>query len=226
MTEIPKSTQFVGSADARGALAREAAPKDEFKLNPEQQKVADVMKESGEKLVDGVVDAKEAAGQKLQGLHGKELVDIGKKQITRGMIDSVRAQVAWGLSGGLIGALVGRNIPTHGDGGIVNGNMSGDLARSFGFGAASLRNEFQPLIYNKKMKKTGELPTVRWSDWFWSEGIRSAIQFPLTLLALGGNISYGVNYAVQTLNNVILNPTVVGGLRRFKTGMQEMKKGI
>lgn len=98
-----RSPQFVGSADA----TREAPRSAEFTLTPEQKQVVEVMQQGGEKLENTILDAREAAGKKLQGLHGKELVDAGLKQMGHGAWETFKSQLKWGIGGGIAGAVGG-----------------------------------------------------------------------------------------------------------------------
>lgn len=223
MSEIPKGTQFIGQADARKLHTERVKPA-ETKLSPEQQKVAEVMKESGEVLEKKVVDAREEAGKKLQGLHGKELVDAGKKQMVRGLLDTVKAQVKWAIGGGIIGATLGA-AGSRVSGGDMH-DAAGLLGATWASGSAAIGGEVSaPLAYNKKVAGSQELTKVGWSDWLISVGARFAIGTPITLLTM----RYLPLAAVQLESHVfqaILNPITVRGLRNVMTGLRELKKGV
>lgn len=108
MSEIPKGNpQFVGQADARNLRAAEAAKPVDVKLSPEQQQLADVMKQSGETLETKVVDARDKAAIQLKELHGKELVDAGLKQMGKGVWETFKSQLKWAVPSAILGSMIG-----------------------------------------------------------------------------------------------------------------------
>lgn len=117
MTEVSKTPQFVGSADA----TREAGNPAEFTLSPEQQAIADVLKQQGEMLEKTIVDARQKAGEKLKELKGKELVKAGLKQMGIGVLETMKAQIKWGFAGGMLGSVLGGHL------GILSGWIVGNI---------------------------------------------------------------------------------------------------
>ncbi|MDP1722167.1 MAG: hypothetical protein Q8L37_03080 [Candidatus Gottesmanbacteria bacterium] len=102
----PSNPQFVGQGDA-SKQTREALPKDEMMLNPEQKQVVEVMQRAGKEFEKDQLDAREMAATQLKALHGKELVDAGLNQMKIGVWETVKSQLKWTVGGGLVGAIVG-----------------------------------------------------------------------------------------------------------------------
>lgn len=98
---VKDHTQLVGQSDAR--LNRDVKQSDEVMLNAEQQQIADVLQEQGKKLEKKVLTTRKDAGEKLKGLHGKELVKAGFKQVALGL------GIGWGSE--LVGASIAATVP-------------------------------------------------------------------------------------------------------------------
>ncbi len=219
-----KSPQFVGTADA-SKVRDEALKKADVKLSPEQQKVSDVMTESGEKLVDNVVDAREAAGQKLQGLHGKELVEAGKKQMIRGIVDTVKTQAKWAIPLAIImgGIGVGRGRHKGRDVALFFGGVGAAAGAGLGYG---IGYEVAPLRFNKQIKGNLEMSKVGVSDYIISHTASFGINALMTFATMRFPRLWAVASATGIIATDALNPITVRGLRDVIKGSREMKKGM
>lgn len=226
---IPHDQQFVGKADA----SREASKSKELTFTPEQQKVADTMKQSGEVLENKVIDAREKAGQQLKQLKGKELVDAGWKQITVGAWETFKSRLKWaiggGVAGGVTGALGGGGVMLALDrlgeteapgsmtaiGGVTGGTLGALGGAKFG---SLVGYETAGLTYNKMIAKTDQ-EKVRWYDWVAGNlgvfGLRRALR--------GKEIGKTGRLAKVAFETVF-NPIAFGGLRKVATGFWEMGK--
>ncbi len=221
MSEIPKGTQFVGQADARNLRMAEVITPVDVKLSPEQQQVADVMKVSGEILEKKIIDARENAGQKLQGLHGQELVDAGKKQMVRGVIETLKSEAKGLLAGGVLGGLIrgahwglaDRSVDSAYVGGIMGGVQGAGVGAIIGYEAAGL-------TYNRRLVKTKEMPPTRWQDWVLSHAANYGITFLIPKIP-----NLQVAFASAIIIPQVVNPITVGGLRNVMTGIWQMRKG-
>lgn len=234
MTEIPRGTQFVGQADAR-RVQPEVPKKAEFTPSPEQQQIADAMKESGDKLMNDVVEAKEAAGEKLQGLHGKELREAGKKQMVKGITETLKSELRWGIPlailSGVGGASLGSVLALHEGGQVrqvalvaaggaaLGGIMGGVMGTGIGYEAAGLR-------YNKKVATTPEMSRVKFSDYVISHAGNAGLSVLLGILAFRFPRLTIPAVAAVGVSMEVFNPTTVRGLRDFIKGGSEMKKGM
>lgn len=235
MSEIPKGNpQFVGQADA-SKLHQEAPVKGEFTISPEQQKVADVMKESGQVLEEKIVDASAKAGERLKKLQGKELVDAGLKQMGHGVWETVKRQVVWGLGAGILGGVVGEAAGERGrsvNNRILDMIASGTSDRAFETSNAAVGSavgimmgniigtETAGLAYNKKVAPKKNLPPTKWYDW----AISNVGMLGTILLTRGREMSR-VGAVAQGIFLEVFNPITVGGMRNVATGLWEMRKG-
>jgi len=225
MTETPSHPQFVGSS--------ETAKQPEFALSPEQQKVVDTMKQSGEKLEKTIVDAREKAGEKLQKLHGKELVKAGLNQVTVGAWETFKSRIKWAVGGGLVGGAVGAlgaggamlaldrmsDLESPGEmmalggvaGGMVGGLSGVGIGQLIGYETAGVK-------YNKAIAKT-EQSKARWYDW----AAGNLGVFGLRRLLRGKDIGKAGRIGVAVFETVF-NPIGVSGLRNVAAGLYEMGK--
>lgn len=222
MSEHP---QFFGSSEA-------PKPK-EFVLSPEQQQVADTMKQSGEKLEKTVVDARERAGEKLQELRGKELVDAGMRQMGHGVLETIKSQLIgmpfFGLLGGVAGGFFGSELSSAASNidSILGGdvmpsystekgstvlNIAGAIAGGYaGVGTGAIMGfEMAAIDYNKKVAPKENLPKVKFIEWIASNvgviAIRSVIR----------------NNTTRFILSEAFNPISVSGLFNTATGLLQM----
>lgn len=228
MSEIPKGSQLVGSADARTMKTSEAPKKTEVTPTPEQQQVVDTMKNSGEVLENNVLDAREKAAGQLKQLHGKELVDAGLKQMGHGVWETFKSELKWGISGAIVGSVAGAaggyaigRREEDGDVGIILGMMGGSLGGNYGRKAGQMVGfETAGLHYNKKIATKQNLPTTKWYDWVVSNaGVIG------TWRILKGKHIGAKGRAAESAFDMVFNPITVGGLRNVATGLWQMKKG-
>lgn len=221
MSEIPKGNpQFVGQADARNLRAAEIAKPVDVTLSPEQQQVADVMKQSGQVLEKNILDASEKAGEQLQKLQGRALVNAGLKQMGYGAWESIKSEFKWGIGGALIGGVAGaaKASATLGSdfisiGAIMGASQGGGLGALVGYETAGLR-------YNKKVAPDRNLPKTEWYDWV--AGNLSMVG--LSALARG-KVRGTAGSVMATAASLFTNPISIGGLRNVATGLWQMRKG-
>ncbi len=251
MSEIPKGNpQFVGQADA-SKLQAEAPIKAEFTISPEQQKVADVMKESGDKLADSVIEARARAAGKLQSLRGKELVDAGLKQMGRGAWETFKSELKWGIPMYILGTVGGATAGYAGVRGLRTEEGRQSLANSL----SSLSDEPVPLMSAEEArsaqqfatglgatiggtigKDVGVLLGYETAGLKYNKKIAVKENLPSTKFVdwvVGNAANVGIRtllkgrfgFVGQLVVNEVTNPITIGGLRNVATGMWQMRKG-
>lgn len=213
MTERPTAA-YIGEADAsKKSFQKEATPP-----SPEERQVKEAMEKSGEVLANKIADAQEQAGKQLQGLHGKELVKAGLRQVGHGAWETLKSEVGGAVRGMVIGGLAGAALGSPGgsegmamgaSSGISLGGLIGGVA---GYERAGIR-------YNKKVAPEKNLPKTEWYDWITGNASYIAIStFATRARSVPG-------YAVATAASFFANPISLGGLRNIATGMWQMRKG-
>lgn len=233
MTEGHRPTaQFIGQADARKFGVENKKPQ-EFQVSPEQQQVVDVMKNSAEVMEDKILEARDQAGKQLKELHGQALVNAGVKQMGRGIWETFKKQVTYGLGLGIVGGFVGnfggsdvrrigRNILDVEDPRIrtmtrsnaVVGSAAGiTIGRYLGYEVAGLS-------YNKNVANQKNLPQVKWYDW----AVSNAGLVGVTMLR-NRHLDSNALTVMHGLGTTIFNPITIGGLRNTMIGLWEMRKG-
>lgn len=250
MSEIPKGTQFVGQADA-SKLKQEAPVKGEFTISPEQQKVADVMKESGDKLADSVIEARARAAGKLQSLRGKELVDAGLKQMGRGAWETFKSELKWGIPMYILGAAGGavtgyastREFGTEQGRQAVADRLSSISDRPVNPPTAEQGRSVQQFTTGLGAtigadigKDVGVFLGYETAGLKYNKKIAVKENMPSTKFVdwvVGNAANVGIRtllkgrfgFVGQLVVNEVTNPITIGGLRNVATGMWQMRKG-
>lgn len=221
MSEIPKGTQFVGQADARAAASRESVKKADINISQEQQCVVDTMAEGEKVVAEKVLSASEEAGQKLQKLQGKELVNAGLRQMGHGAWETFKSELKWGIGGALAGggilAAVGMARGVDFETALLPVSMGAGIGGSVG---GLIGYETAGLKYNKKVAPKNDLPKTEWYDWVTG----NASYLGLNALARG-RVSTLPGAAALVVTSFFTNPISMGGLRNVATGLWQMRKG-
>jgi hypothetical protein len=219
MSEIPINTQFVGKA--------EAPKKEAFVVTPEQQKIVDGMKKSGEVLENTIVDAREKAAQELKRLHAKELVDAGFKQVGHGAWETLKSEVKGSIKGGLIGGTlgavglgaVGGIAGRDAESAVVLGGAGLLLGGTGGAGIGGLVGyETAGLKYNKTFQENQN--KVRWYDWVGSHVGAFGLDY-----ILGKMPNKRLSFIASIVNHNLVNPISFAGFRKVAEGLYTMGKG-
>lgn len=185
---VHANPQFVGQADARKAPTIEAPKQGEFILSSEQKLVADAINKGSERLEQSILDARESAGKNLQKTTGKELIAAGKKQMIRGVWDTVKAEVVMGVAGAVGGALAGkigenslRNIATLADEPVpTNLKTLTKITTAAGAVTAGMfAPEASTILYALKTRKDASLPKTKWYDYLLSRSITGLTTLPI-----------------------------------------------
>jgi hypothetical protein len=168
-------------------------------------------------------EARQLAGEKLQQLHGKDLVKAGVKQAffgaTAGTLMKESSRTLGVITGGAVGAFSGgtagvvldrmtdrdSDIPIIGAyGGLAGGSIAGNMAGIAG--GELLTNAIDQKYISKK-----ENMRLKWYDWAGGNVFRLASNcLPDKLRKIGMNIEF------------FMNPTTFAGLRHIAQGFVQM----
>lgn len=250
MSEIPKGTQFVGQADA-SKLHQEAPVKSEFTISPEQQQVADALKEGGNKLADSVIEARARAAGKLQSLRGKELVDAGLRQMGRGAWETFRSELKWGIPMYILGTVGGAAAGYASVHGLSTESGRQDIAdRLSEFADQPVNPPSAESARATQQFVTGLGATIgagagrdvgvflgyETAGIKYNKKIAVKENLPSTKFVdwvVGNAANVGLQtllkgrfgFVGQLVVNEVTNPITVGGLRNVATGLWQMRKG-
>lgn len=251
MTEIPKGTQFVGQADARNPRVVEATKPVDVKLSPEQTAVADVMKQSGEVLENNVLDARDKAATQLKELHGKELRDAGLKQMGRGVWETFKSELKWGIPMYVLGAVGGavggyartRDLSTEAGREAYTTRLSQFTGKPVTPMSARDAREMQQFTtgllsgFGRDLgRHAGVFIGYETAGMKYNKKIAVKENLPSTKFVdwvVGNAANVGIQtllkgrigFVGQLVVNEVTNPITIGGLRNVATGLWQMRKG-